>query len=130
MEILDTAGTEQFTAIRDLYMKNGEGFIFVFSVTSQPTFDDLRDLYEQIRRVKNSTKVPIVIAGNKCDLGAERVVSPVSCTRLANEWNIPFFETSARYRVNVDELFFGLVKQINLIRPKPNRTRKQKCSIL
>ncbi|PSN48997.1 Ras-like protein 3 [Blattella germanica] len=52
LEILDTAGTEQFTAMRDLYMKNGQGFVLVYSITAQSTFNDLQDLREQILRVK------------------------------------------------------------------------------
>ena len=54
LEILDTAGTEQFTAMRDLYMKNGQGFVLVYSITAQSTFNDLQDLREQILRVKAS----------------------------------------------------------------------------
>ena len=55
LEILDTAGTEQFTAMRDLYMKNGQGFVLVYSITAQSTFNDLQDLREQILRVKASS---------------------------------------------------------------------------
>ena len=47
LEILDTAGTEQFTAMRDLYMKNGQGFVLAYSITAQSTFNDLQDLREQ-----------------------------------------------------------------------------------
>ncbi|KAF9405633.1 DNA-binding transcription factor rap1 [Podila epigama] len=54
LEILDTAGTEQFTAMRDLYMKNGQGFILVFSIIAQATFDELADLHRQILRVKDT----------------------------------------------------------------------------
>uniref|UniRef100_A0A6B2LUG9 Uncharacterized protein n=1 Tax=Arcella intermedia TaxID=1963864 RepID=A0A6B2LUG9_9EUKA len=41
MEILDTAGTQQFTAMRDLYMKNGQGFAIVYSIIAQSTFNNL-----------------------------------------------------------------------------------------
>lgn len=57
LEILDTAGTEQFTAMRDLYMKNGQGFVLVYSITAQSTFNDLMDLRDQILRVKDSDDV-------------------------------------------------------------------------
>lgn len=50
---------EQFTAMRDLYMKNGQGFILVYSITSQATFNDLAELREQILRVKDTDKVRI-----------------------------------------------------------------------
>ncbi|KAF9403249.1 Ras- protein Rap-1b [Mortierella sp. AD011] len=56
LEILDTAGTEQFTAMRDLYMKNGQGFILVFSIVAASTFEELEDLHNQILRVKESAK--------------------------------------------------------------------------
>jgi Ras-related protein Rap-1A/Ras-related protein Rap-1B len=57
LEILDTAGTEQFTAMRDLYMKNGQGFLLVYSITSNVTFNDLLELREQIVKVKDGENV-------------------------------------------------------------------------
>ena len=38
LEILDTAGTEQFASMRDLYIKNGQGFVVVYSLTNHQTF--------------------------------------------------------------------------------------------
>ena len=86
LEILDTAGTEQFTAMRDLYMKNGQGFVLVYSITSQSTFNDLTDLREQILRVKDTDKVPMVLVGNKCDLEDDRVVGKDQGAALASKW--------------------------------------------
>ena len=54
LEILDTAGTEQFTAMRDLYMKDGQGFVLVYSIIAQSTFSDLQDIRDQIVRVNIS----------------------------------------------------------------------------
>lgn len=50
---------EQFTAMRDLYMKNGQGFALVYSITAQSTFNDLQDLREQILRVKDTEDVSV-----------------------------------------------------------------------
>ncbi|KAJ1562187.1 hypothetical protein HK096_001238 [Nowakowskiella sp. JEL0078] len=118
LEILDTAGTEQFTAMRDLYMKNGQGFILVFSITSQATFHDLIELREQILRVKDADRVPMVLVGNKCDLEDDRVVTRDLGAQLAGKWGCTFLETSARRKINVDEVFYDLVRQINKSMPE------------
>ncbi|UKZ74212.1 DNA-binding transcription factor rap1 [Trichoderma virens FT-333] len=68
LEILDTAGTEQFVAMRDLYMKTGQGFLLVFSITSASSLNELEGLREEILRIKDDDNVPMVIVGNKADL--------------------------------------------------------------
>jgi Ras-related protein Rap-1A len=135
LEILDTAGTEQFTAMRDLYMKNGQGFVLVYSITAQSTFNDLMDLREQILRVKDTDDVPMILVGNKCDLEDERVVGKDQGQSLARQFNSAFLETSAKAKINVHEVFYDLVRQINRRYPESGRrqgTSKKccKCVIL
>jgi len=134
LEILDTAGTEQFTAMRDLYMKNGQGFVLVYSITAQSTFNDLTDLREQILRVKDTEEVPMILVGNKCDLEDERVVGKDQGQTLAKTFNCAFLESSAKAKINVNEIFYDLVRQINQKSPdkaKNGRQRsKSKCVLL
>ncbi|XP_053441500.1 ras-related protein Rap-1b isoform X1 [Nycticebus coucang] len=141
LEILDTAGTEQFTAMRDLYMKNGQGFALVYSITAQSTFNDLQDLREQILRVKdtddvsllsNKYIVPMILVGNKCDLEDERVVGKEQGQNLARQWNnCAFLESSAKSKINVNEIFYDLVRQINRKTPVPGKPRKKSsCQLL
>lgn len=133
LEILDTAGTEQFTAMRDLYMKNGQGFVLVYSITAQSTFNDLQDLREQILRVKDMDDVPMILVGNKCDLEDERVVGKDQGANLARSFNnCAFLESSAKAKINVNEIFYDLVRQINRKNPekKPNTKKKSKCVLL
>jgi len=132
LEILDTAGTEQFTAMRDLYMKNGQGFVLVYSITAQSTFNDLQDLREQILRVKDTDNVPMVLVGNKCDLEDERVVGKDQGSNLAHMFGCTFLETSAKAKINVNDIFNDLVQQINKLAPpkqKPKQTKKY-CRVL
>ncbi|KAG7174058.1 Ras-related protein Rap-1-like 1 [Homarus americanus] len=65
LEILDTAGTEQFASMRDLYIRNGQGFVVVYSMTNHQTFQDIKGMRDQITRVKNTDRVPILLVANK-----------------------------------------------------------------
>lgn len=132
LEILDTAGTEQFTAMRDLYMKNGQGFVLVYSITAQSTFNDLQDLREQILRVKDTDDVPMVLVGNKCDLEEERVVGKDQGINLSRQFNCAFMETSAKAKINVNDIFYDLVRQINKKSPEKKQKQKKKsiCVLL
>jgi len=113
LEILDTAGTEQFTAMRELYMKQGQGFLLVFSITSMSSLNELAELREQIIRIKDDENIPLVIVGNKSDLEEDRAVSRARAFAVSQHWgNAPYYETSARRRANVDEVFVDLCRQI------------------
>lgn len=130
LEILDTAGTEQFTAMRDLYMKNGQGFVLVYSITAQSTFNDLQDLREQILRVKDTEEVPMVLVGNKCDLEDERVVGKDQGLNMARQFaSCAFMETSAKAKIGVNDVFYDLVRQINKTAPtkKTKISKRSKC---
>ena len=113
LEILDTAGTEQFASMRDLYIKNGQGFLLVYSIVNAQTFIDVQPMRDSISRVKGVLTSPLILIGNKCDMENERAVGTRDGDGLAREWGCPFFETSARTRVNVTEAFSEIVRQIN-----------------
>ena len=132
LEILDTAGTEQFTAMRDLYMKNGQGFVLVYSIIAQSTFNDLTDIREQILRVKDTADVPMVLVGNKCDLSDQRVISTEDGQSLATKFNkCAFLEASAKQKINVDQIFNDLVQQIMQKMPSGGGEKKRRgCALL
>ncbi|KAM9136290.1 ras-related protein Rap-1A-like isoform 2-T2 [Lepidogalaxias salamandroides] len=131
--IEDSYRKEQFTAMRDLYMKNGQGFALVYSITAQSTFNDLQDLREQILRVKDTEDVPMILVGNKCDLEDERVVGKEQGQNLARQWNhCAFLESSAKSKINVLDIFYDLVRQINRKTPveKKKAKKKSNCVLL
>lgn len=61
LDILDTAGQEEYSAMRDQYMRTGQGFILVFAITSRSSFDEIASFREQILRVKDKDKVPMIL---------------------------------------------------------------------
>ncbi|ENN75757.1 ras-like protein 1 [Dendroctonus ponderosae] len=111
LDILDTAGQEEYSAMRDQYMRTGEGFLLVFAVNTVKSFDDIVVYREQILRVKDTEDVPMVLVGNKCDLPSW-VVDMNRAREIAKQYNIPFIETSAKTRMGVDDAFYSLVREI------------------
>ena len=93
-------------------MRHGEGFILVYSITDQHSFERLRNHIQLMRRVRNFEKVPMILIGNKLDMEERRQVSRSDALALSRELECPFFETSAPYRQNVEEMFIGLVREI------------------
>ncbi len=73
--MLDTAGQEEYSAMREQYMRTGEGFLLVYSITSRQSFEEIMTFQQQILRVKDKDYFPIIVVGNKCDLDGERQVS-------------------------------------------------------
>lgn len=75
LDVLDTAGQEEYSAMREQYMRTGEGFLLVYSITSRQSFEEITTFQQQILRVKDKDYFPMVVVGNKCDLESEREVT-------------------------------------------------------
>jgi len=133
LDILDTAGQEEFSSMQDQWMRDGKGFLLVYNITSRPTFDEVNSLYDKILRTKDVDKVPIVLAGNKCDLEESREVEFEEGKEQARKWGCPFFETSAKKKLNNEACFFELVRQIRKMdqsAAKPTKTKRKLCILL
>eukprot|EP01103_Thecamoeba_quadrilineata_P005667 TRINITY_DN15438_c0_g1_i1.p1 TRINITY_DN15438_c0_g1~~TRINITY_DN15438_c0_g1_i1.p1 ORF type:complete len:190 (-),score=40.12 TRINITY_DN15438_c0_g1_i1:115-684(-) len=118
LDIFDTAGQEDFSAVRDQYMRTGDGFLCVYSIILSPSFASVRNFHDHILRVKDKDELPFILVGNKADLESERVVSKSEGEKLSQELNCRFMETSAKTRQNVCEIFHELVREIKKWRAK------------
>jgi len=139
LDILDTAGQEEFSAMREQYMRSGEGFLLVFSLTERQSFEEVYKFHKQVLRVKDRDEFPMLIVGNKADMDRQRQVSTADCEDMAKQLKTPFIECSAKNRMNVDQAFHELVRLIRrfqaLERPVVPSKReaspsKGKCTLL
>lgn len=147
LEVLDTAGQEEYTALRDQWIRDGEGFILVYSISSRSSFTRIPKFHQQILRVKESAQsssplgmgyrdsplnapigtgqgnpVPIMLVGNKSDRIIEREVSTQEGQAKARELGCEFVEASAKNCVNVEKAFFDVVRMLK--RQRMQQTRR------
>ncbi|KZS93274.1 ras protein [Sistotremastrum niveocremeum HHB9708] len=111
VEVIDTAGQEEYATLRDQWVREGQGFILVYSITSRASFDRLDVFRQSMSRVKRGKHI-VMLVGNKSDKASEREVSRDEGQRMANSLECEFLETSARTAQNVDRLFMTLVRNL------------------
>ena len=128
LDIFESASDEGYAAMRDGIVSWGQGYFFTYSVTSRRSFAGLRDFYDHVV-VRKGPDAPLVLVGNKCDLKEDRQVSVVEGQDLAISWGCPYFETSAKDNINVEESFYQLVREVRMdsqrIPPIERRERKR-----
>ncbi|KAJ6245190.1 ras-like protein rasd [Anaeramoeba flamelloides] len=136
LSILDTAGQDEFSAMRDTYMRNGEGFLLVYAINSLSSFKEIQSFRNHILRVKDADSVPMVLVGNKIDLESDRKVSTEEGKELAERFGCLLVESSAKTRVGVEDAFYGLVREIRKKLGKgggggsTGKKKKWKCDLM
>ena len=110
LQIWDTAGQDRFRTITKTYYKGSQGVILVYDVCDEKSFGNVKNWVNQIEQNAKST-ICKVLVGNKCDK-PERVITEEQGKKLAEEYNMKFFETSAKTGQNVDEAFMFLTGEI------------------
>nr|AAF73473.1 Ras1p [Schizophyllum commune] len=139
VEVIDTAGQEEYATLRDQWVPKGQGFILVYSIASRSTFDRLEVFRQSMRRVKRGDPI-FMFVGNKCDKTYEREVSKEEGAQLARQFGCEFIETSAKTAQNVERLFTTLVRALRQTKQieagpgggptKPKEKEKRKCIIM
>ncbi|RMX58124.1 hypothetical protein pdam_00000018 [Pocillopora damicornis] len=127
VEVVDTAGNDVFRRMRDQYIKSGDGFLLVYSITDRSSSTAITSFHEQIVAAKGKKdkiipQIPIILVGNKSDLDDEREVSYQDGKKIAATLCCSFFETSAKNDIGVDEVFANLAKKMR--ESRANSVRK------
>jgi len=134
--LLDTAGQEEYSAMRDQYMREGQGFIFGYTITSKHSFEEMTDFIEQVQRVKESLKDSgAVLVGNKLDLETERQVPNSAGESLAKKYGMPFLEMSCATGVNTKEVMWTAVittveKRNQPVQVTGEAEKDKKCTVM
>ncbi|CAB4057844.1 ABCC1 [Lepeophtheirus salmonis] len=117
LEIMDTAGQDEFKNMRDLYLKTSDGLFFVYDVTNRDSFREISELINCLklsREVETFDEIPpTIIIGNKCDLNAKRKISFEEGQSLADKFgpNVCFEETSAKEDINIIKVFEDILSR-------------------
>ena len=121
VEILDTAGEEDYQNMIDMWISFGEGFLLVFAINDKESFNLLKVKHDRVLKGKHGAKCPILLVGNKQDLESERQVTYADAKAQADAWGIEYIETSAKTNFNCKEAFEKLANDI--VKSKARTTR-------
>jgi len=114
MQIWDTAGQERFQSLGVAFYRGSDCCVLVFDVNVAQTFEHLDSWREEFlsqAAPRDPEKFPFVVLGNKIDLEHQRVVSQKrSVAWCQSKGNIPYFETSAKEAIHVDQAFQTVAK--------------------
>ncbi|XP_002119506.1 ras-related protein Rab-3 [Ciona intestinalis] len=111
LQIWDTAGQERYRTITTAYYRGAMGFILMYDITNEESFNSVQDWSTQIKTY-SWDNAQVTLVGNKCDMEDERVISTERGKQLADQLGFEFFETSAKDNVNVKQVFERLVDLI------------------
>ncbi|XP_015270037.1 PREDICTED: ras-related protein Rab-10-like [Gekko japonicus] len=111
LQIWDTAGQERFRTMTTSYFRGAHGFVLVYDITNTESFQGIANWMKAIYE-KVDENVEVILLGNKCDKEAERAVPKHRGEKLAWEYGIPFFETSAKNNINIEHAFSVLAQEI------------------
>ncbi|XP_057322379.1 ras-related protein Rab-37 isoform X2 [Microplitis mediator] len=111
LQIWDTAGQERFRSVTHAYYRDAHALLLLYDVTNKTSFDNIRAWLGEIREYAQNDVV-IMLLGNKSDCGNERVIKVEDGKRLADEYQVPFMETSAKTGLNVELAFLAIAKQL------------------
>ena len=113
IHVLDCVLGEDYTSMREMWLRKNDGILLIYDITNRESFEQLDSFCDEIQKLQQAAdkkELSIVICGNKCDLEDQRQVTTEEGKKFADLYGYPFYETSAKTNINVNEAFFALVR--------------------
>ena len=137
LDIYDPWPGEDYSEIKDEMIRRSNGFVLIYSIIDRVSFDKAKSQYTEILQQKDDERFDLVLVGNKVDLcdgnssrHHGRQVSYREGEELAREWNIPFFEQSAKENVNVFQTFESLIRLMREPREVVVEPESKGCAVM
>merc|ERR1711879_457745 len=125
----DTAGQERFRTITTAYYRGAMGILLVYDITDDQSFLNIRNWIRNIEQ-HAAEHVNKILIGNKCDIEKSRAVTADRGQLLADEYEIKFYETSAKNDINVKEAFTSIAQDIkNRLMNDDNQNNHQQSNV-
>ena len=131
LQLIDTAGQENYHALATTYIRNSDGVLFVFSHDSRGSFNNIKNwltsFKENNQDIDFDKEFPAFLVGNKCDL--EHTIDDFEIENLKNEHNFyGYADTSAKDGIGIDDVFSEMGEL--LVRIKGKKDQKQNVIII
>ncbi|XP_049851664.1 GTP-binding protein Rheb homolog isoform X1 [Schistocerca gregaria] len=128
IEIIDTAGQDEYSLLQRQYTVGMHGYVLVYSIANKYSFDIVKNINDQILNALGTEKVPRVLVGNQKDLVSQREVSLEDGQALAQRWGCAFTETSAKLNENISKVFAMIIEEIQ--KDSAPKEPKTACSVM
>ncbi|KAI5952569.1 RHB1 [Candida jiufengensis] len=130
IEILDTAGQDEYSIMNEKHLIGIHGYLLVYSVTSRQSFELIEFIRDKILNSIGNENIPLILIGNKNDLNYQRQVQFDEGQKLAEKFNCKFLETSVKENYNISQSFETLIEEIEKIQNPPMAKKEDKCVIV
>jgi len=111
IDILDTAGQDDYHTLVDSWIGSSDGFILAFSITDRESLDVCKSRYDRIKQIKGND-FRVILAGNKSDMADKRTVTEEEAKELAASWECSYLECSAKNMNNIEETFLNIAEKL------------------
>ena len=123
LEVLDTAGQEEYEMMQEQWIASGDGFLIVFAINDKATFEKADAIKERVDRIKEpigdeaggaqDRRPAVILVGSKCDLAdSSRQVPEDQARAKAKRWGCLYVECSAKEKINEKEPFYEVVREL------------------